>query len=206
MAGLISKEDAARRRELIDPTQAHHHAQPGDPYLFQQDPSVPLRPASAYTVPFTFVDRGPDNIVGSADDQNLTFYGIPSSQISGCSSSVTAPTPTCAFPTNQVLQNAAQDGTYKTFEVSLSKRQSHNYSLSAGFGYTWKHDFPLTFPNTPNGPSEYDYRDVGFKMNGTYNAKWGINISPVFRFQGGVNFARRVVIRRIDSRWCGARR
>jgi hypothetical protein len=150
----------------------------------------PLRPASAYTVPFTFVDRGPDNIVGSADDQNLTFYGIPSSQISGCSSSVTAPTPTCAFPTNQVLQNAAQDGTYKTFEVSLSKRQSHNYSLGAGFGYTWKHDFPLTFPNTPNGPSEYDYRDVSFKINGTYNAKWGINISPVFRFQGGVNFAR----------------
>jgi hypothetical protein len=48
----------------------------------------------------------------------------------------------------------------------------------------------LTFPNTPNGPSEYDYRDVSFKINGTYNAKWGINISPVFRFQGGVNFAR----------------
>ena len=150
----------------------------------------PLRPASAYTVPFTFVDRGPDNIVGSADDQNLTFYGIPSSQISGCSSSVTAPTPTCAFPTNQVLQNAAQDGTYKTFEISLNKRQSHNYSLGAGFGYTWKHDFPLTFPNTPNGPNDYDYRDVSFKINGTYNAKWGINISPVFRFQGGVNFAR----------------
>jgi hypothetical protein len=137
----------------------------------------PLRPASAYTVPFSFLDRGPDNIVGSADDRNLTFYGIPNASIGN-------------FPTTQVTQNADQDGTYKTFEISLNKRQSHNYSLGAGFGYTWKHDYPLTFPNTPNGPFDYDYRDVSFKVNGTYNAPWGINLSPVFRYQGGVNFAR----------------
>src|SRR5678815_3995806 len=91
------------------------------------------------------------------------------------------------LPANQYLQDGADDDTYNTVSFTLSKRQSHNYSLGAGFGYTWKHDFPLTFPNTPNGPSEYDYRDVSFKINGTYNAKWGINISPVFRFQGGVN-------------------
>jgi gamma-glutamyltranspeptidase/glutathione hydrolase len=47
VAGLLSKQYAARRRELIDPAQARHHAQPGDPYLFQQDPSVPLRPSGA---------------------------------------------------------------------------------------------------------------------------------------------------------------
>ncbi|WP_374586074.1 gamma-glutamyltransferase [Pseudoduganella sp.] len=47
VAGLLSKEYAARRRELIDPTRAHHHAEAGDPYPYQQDPSVPLRPASA---------------------------------------------------------------------------------------------------------------------------------------------------------------
>src|SRR5262249_11137986 len=58
------------------------------------------------------------------------------------------------------------------------------------FGYTWKHDFPLTFPNTPNGPFDYDYRDLSFKINGMYLAPFGISISPVYRYQAGVNFAR----------------
>jgi hypothetical protein len=148
------------------------------------------RPASAYTVPFAFADRGPDNVLGNGDDQSLTFYGIPSALISGCSASVIAPTPTCQYPTTQMLQNAAQNGKYKTLEFSLNKRQSHNYSLGAGFGYTWKHDYPLTFPNTPNGPFDYDYRSVSFKINGMYNAPYGLNISPVYRFQAGANFAR----------------
>ncbi|XYJ09797.1 gamma-glutamyltransferase [Telluria sp. B2] len=45
IAGLLSKEFAAQRRALIDPQRA---AAPkvaaGDPYAFQQDPSIPLRP------------------------------------------------------------------------------------------------------------------------------------------------------------------
>jgi hypothetical protein len=133
------------------------------------------RPASAYTVPFTFVDRGVDGTLGTADDRNLTYYGIPNSQLGAATQTVT---------------NGNQDGKYKTFEISVNKRQSHNYSLGAGYSYTWKHDFPLSFPNTPNGPFDYDYRDVSFKLNAMYNAPYGINISPVFRYQGGTNFAR----------------
>jgi hypothetical protein len=151
------------------------------------------RPASAYTVPFSFVDRGPDNVIGSGDDQTLTFYGIPTAQISGCAASVTTPTPTCQYPTTQMLMNQPQNGKYKTFELSINKRQSHNYSLGGGFGYTWQHDYPLTYPNTPNGPFDYDYRGAGFKINGQYMAPWGISISPLFRFQAGSNFARTLV-------------
>lgn len=44
VAGLISKDYAARRRELINPEQASVQAPAGDPYPFQNDPSVPLRP------------------------------------------------------------------------------------------------------------------------------------------------------------------
>jgi hypothetical protein len=147
------------------------------------------RPASAYTVPFNVVDRGPDNIVGTGDDQNLTFFGIPSALVSGCSG-VTTPTANCQYPTTQMVMNQPENGRYKTVELSLNKRQSHNYSLGGGFGYTWQHDFPLTYPNTPNGPFDYDYRGASFKLNGMYNAPWGINISPVFRYQAGANFAR----------------
>ena len=47
VAGLLSKEFAAQRRALIDPKRAAIKAAAGDPYLFQQDPSIPLRPQSS---------------------------------------------------------------------------------------------------------------------------------------------------------------
>ena len=152
----------------------------------------PLRPASAYNAPFTFTDVGPDGKAGTADDKALTLYGIPSSLISGCSASVTTVTPTCAFPTNSVVMTVPNNGKYKTLEFSLNKRQSHNYSLGAGFGYTWQHDFPATFAATPNGPFDYDYSSASFKANGTYNAPYGILLSGVYRYQLGANYARTV--------------
>ncbi|CAN7550139.1 gamma-glutamyltransferase [Pseudoduganella sp. LjRoot289] len=45
--GLLSKDYAARRREQINPQRAASHAAAGDPYPFQDDQSVPLRPAAA---------------------------------------------------------------------------------------------------------------------------------------------------------------
>ncbi|GJI87914.1 gamma-glutamyltransferase [Duganella hordei] len=44
VAGLLNKDYAARRRELINPAQASVQAPAGDPYPFQNDVSVPLRP------------------------------------------------------------------------------------------------------------------------------------------------------------------
>src|SRR6185503_16550048 len=100
----------------------------------------PNRPASAYTVPFSVTDVGVDGITGTADDAQRTFYGIPNALIANCAG-LTAPGPTCQFPANQVVGNRPNDGQYKTIELSVSKRQSHNYSVNAGFGYTWQHDF-----------------------------------------------------------------
>ena len=47
VAGLLNKDYAARRRGLINQQHAMPHAEAGDPYVFQHDPSVPLRPAAA---------------------------------------------------------------------------------------------------------------------------------------------------------------
>jgi hypothetical protein len=170
----------------------------------------PLRPASAYSVPFSFVDRGPDGVVGSGDDQNLTFYGIPNSAISGCTPTTITPTPTCQYPTTQYVSNAGNDGTYKTLEFSVSKRQSHNWSANAGFGYTWSRDYPVGnpgggttgFPNTPNGPgcadgnggftASCDYSAYNLKATGMYNFKYGILASLSYRYQVGLNYARTV--------------
>ncbi len=35
---------------------------------------------NAYSVPFNFVDRGPDNVLGSGDDENITLFGIPTAR------------------------------------------------------------------------------------------------------------------------------
>jgi hypothetical protein len=150
----------------------------------------PLRPISAYTVPFSVNDSGPDGVANTADDVPRQYLGIPSSLIAGCTATTTTVTPTCAYPTNNVITNAADNGVYKTVEFSLNKRQSHNYSISTGFAYSWQHDFPRGFPNTPNAPGDYDYTSYSFKITGMYNAPWGINVSPVYRFQAGPNYSR----------------
>ncbi|NRR30351.1 gamma-glutamyltransferase [Oxalobacteraceae bacterium] len=66
-AGLLNKGYAAKRRELINPNQSGGQPLPaGDPYAFQQDQSVPLRPAaskskllseSAHTTHLTVSDK-----------------------------------------------------------------------------------------------------------------------------------------------------
>ena len=45
VAGVLSKEFAARRRALIDMKRAASDVAAGDPYAFQDDPSIPLRPS-----------------------------------------------------------------------------------------------------------------------------------------------------------------
>lgn len=136
-----------------------------------------FRPPSAYTVPFTVVDRGADNVLGTSDDQDLLLYGVPNARIS-------------EFPTTQVVMSLPNDGVYKSIEATLSKRRSRNWSLSSGFGYTWLNDYPVGYPNTPNGPFEQDRRIYSFKANGTYTLPHDILLSGVYRLQSGDNYAR----------------
>lgn len=140
-----------------------------------------FRPPSAYTVPFNLVDRGADNVLGTSDDRSLTFYGIPNSQIGN-------------YPATQVVMSVPNNGTYKSIELTLNKRRSRNWSLSSGFGYTWIHDYPTGFPNTPNGPFDQDRRMYSFKANGTYTLPYGLLLSGAYLFQAGANYARTLAV------------
>ncbi|MBD8529200.1 MULTISPECIES: gamma-glutamyltransferase [unclassified Massilia] len=64
VAGLLSKEFAATRRALINPKRVSANVAAGDPYGYQEDQSVPLRPEppmlqreSAHTTHFTVSDK-----------------------------------------------------------------------------------------------------------------------------------------------------
>ena len=55
-------------------------------------------------------------------------------------------------------------------------------------------DFPNGFPQNPNSPGVEDRTAWNFKATGSYDAPWGIRLSPVLRHQSGVNFARTLTI------------
>ena len=128
-----------------------------------------------FGVPFTFVDIGVDGVRGTADDRNLRMIGLPQA---------------LAPPNTQYVTNLPEFGRYKTFEVSTNKRYGNRWSASLGGAYTWQHNFPNNYPQTPNHPGIEDRTGWGFKASGSYDAPYGIRFSPILRHQSGVNYAR----------------
>ena len=143
------------------------------------------RPISVYTQAFNFLDLGLDGVRGTADDRNLTMYGIPASVAAGLS-------------TDQYVMNLPEFGRYKTIEVSTNKRYGNRWSAALGGAFTWLNDYPDNYPQTPNKYLDFqdgEHRTTwNFKASGSYDAPYGIRLSPIFRHQSGVNFAREATI------------
>ena len=98
------------------------------------------------------------------------------------------------FPITETQMNVDQYSRYKTFEVSMNKRYGSRWAAAGGFGYTWMTDFPNGPQRNANNPGVEDRTLWTFKMSGSYNAPFGIRISPVVRHQAGNNYARTVTI------------
>jgi hypothetical protein len=150
---------------------------------------LPNRGIDAYTVPFEFRDIGVDGRANTADDRMLTLYGVPA---------LNAGT---LFPVNQVIMNAGDLGRYNTVEASISKRYSNRWSASIGGSYSMRDNYPVSnsstvssFPNTPNSPGRYERTFWDFKVAGSYDAAWGIRLSPVLRHQSGAPYAREISV------------
>jgi len=152
----------------------------------------PFRPPSAYTQSFNVTDIGVDGVTGTADDQVRSYLGVPAANA------------TTLFPLTNVIQNVDGLGRYKTLEMALNKRFSNRWSLVAGFGYTWTREneanytgndvSPADFPNSPNDTSFHEFTGWGFKVHGTYEARYGIRITPLFRHQSGNPYGRILVV------------
>jgi hypothetical protein len=155
-----------------------------DDLIFQYNP---LRPISAYTLPYNVADPGADGRTGTADDQTLTLLAVPTAQAS-------------QFPITNVTQNTPRFSRYKTFEASMNKRLSNRWSAQVGGSHTWATDFPGTpvnpngYPNTPNGTFDEATTRWDFKLSGTYEAGYGFRVSPLVRHQAGQNFARQLTV------------
>lgn len=145
----------------------------------------PYRPISGYTVPFQVTDRGADGVLGTSDDRTLTFLGTPTAQLG---------------PATQVVQNVDAIGRYKTIELAISKRMSNRWSMGAGFTHIWTKEHgngyfgntvsPSFYPNSPNDTSLQEFTTWNVRAYGTWEAPWGIRVSPVFRHQSGQPYGR----------------
>jgi hypothetical protein len=152
------------------------------------------RPFSAFDVPVTFADRGPDNVLGTGDD------GPPISGFNLNPSRLTLPTLT-------TVANVPGNGDYYTWEVSANRRMTGRWSLRASFTHTWNYDQNNSFagntvrqyslPYTPNDLINTDREDGAYsftnwtaKLMSTIDAPYGIKLTPMLRHQSGEQIGR----------------
>lgn len=171
--------------------------------LRRQIATVDLNRAVAFTVPFTFVDVGPDNEEGTPDDQTLNIFdredGVSSNNV------LTNPGPDVGTP--------AHDADHHTLELALHRRFRDRWMLLASGGHTWTNQFydessrtgaqdPVhvrsVFEWRPNrrryGPE--DTTTYNFKVAGRYDTPWwGLGASTTYRFHSGYPWARRITPR-----------
>ena len=141
----------------------------------------PLRGLDAFTVPFTYVDIGLDGRRGTADDRDIQMLGMPTALAS-------------QFPTTTIVSNTDEFSRFKTLELSVSRRYSNRWSASVGGAYTMMKNFPSAPQRNPNNPGAEDRSLWNFKATGSYDAAYGIRLSPVLRHQSGTNYARELTI------------
>jgi hypothetical protein len=140
------------------------------------------RPYSAWSVPISVADPGPDGTAGNADDgPNFTAYNLAS---------------TSAVSRFQWQSPDSNDSTYKNIDLTVTKRMSHRWSLVGSFLYTWSLE---RYNQTPRNPNEDLNNDINTtlwtaKVFGTWDGPYGIMVSPVLRYQAGDPLPRTVSV------------
>lgn len=150
------------------------------------------RPREAFNVPITIRDPGPDGVLGNGDDG----AGIPGFNLSEAARTAGV---------RNVTTNLPGSAEFHTVEFSANKRQSGRWSLQGSFALRMNKDQdtayfgnnlrslstganPNEFINTADGRYEFSMWNV--KINGSYDAPWGIRLTPALRVQQGQSFGR----------------
>lgn len=160
-----------------------------------------LRPYSAFSIPITNVDPGPDGVAGNADDpgRTLTYYEYPTS-LQGQ-----------RFEKNWLTNDPNVSQSFRSMEFGMFKRMSNGWQLMASFSAT-KKNIPLTvgltqstfnsnvFAGDLNPNSEINTRDTTWertgKVSGAYSRlPFGVTVAVNYEFRNGIPLARTVVLR-----------
>ncbi len=158
------------------------------------------RPLSAYNVPITVVDPGPDGSrATTGDNKNVSMLNLNPANL--------------ALPIANLVHNPPGfEADYKNIELTANKRFSNKWSLTGSFLYTWVDEYGSSYFNSGLGgtgsarlPSLFSgfAAQVGFpvtaadldtrneftvwngKLYGTWEPAWGLRFTPVFKIQQG---------------------
>jgi len=152
------------------------------------------RPFSAYDIPTTVADPGPDGVYGNGDDgAAIAAFNLNNTTL----------------PSNNITRNIdGYEGTFKTLEFSANKRYSGRWSMNASYSYTWTNQFGNlyfnnrfgtavanfslfgSYPSNPNEKTRNEYTDWNAKVSGTLDAGWGLRVTPVLKMQSGAPYGR----------------
>jgi carboxypeptidase family protein/TonB-dependent receptor-like protein len=151
------------------------------------------QPFDAFTIATVVPDPGPDGRRGTSDDgPDLRAYNL-----------------VAAGPQENIVRNVpGVEGHFWTWEFTATRRFSKRWSLVTGFAQTWNRDqrnayFGQTlrqnmYPLTPNDlinagdDGRYEFATWSAKVHGTYEAPWGVRLTPLLRHQSGQPFGRTV--------------
>jgi len=148
-----------------------------------------------YTVPFNFVDIGPDGVAGTSDDRTIALLDRPATA-----------------PTNRVYTNPDGLGhsDFNTMEVALNRRFAGKWMLLTSFGYSWLNQLHAqTSATAVTGvagnqraffyrPSQLRFGDGGYETSTVWNYKvvgryvmpYEIGFSGSWKVQSGYQWGR----------------
>jgi hypothetical protein len=150
------------------------------------------RPMEAFNIPITIRDPGPDGVLNNADDGP----GIPGFNLDPAA---------IARGARNISTNLPGTAEYHTLEFIMTKRQAGRWSLQASFAQRWNQDQEngyfgnnlraVTVPANPNelintDNGRYNFTMWNMKINGSFDAAYGIRITPALRYQQGQPFGR----------------
>ena len=148
------------------------------------------RPVSAYNVPITIAIPNPNG---------TTTPGGPTLQAWNLAEA------NRLAPVVNFLHNTPGKDDFYNLELAANRRLNHGWSLNASYSYRWNRDNANAYfgqnlrvrqdvgnPNDAinNDNGRYVFGLWTAKINGSYDAKWGIRVTPAFRMQQGQPFAR----------------
>ena len=148
------------------------------------------RPISAYNVPIAVPIPNPNGTI-TAGGPTLQAFNLNPANL--------------ALPVVNFLHNTPGKDDFYNLELSANRRLSHGWSLNASYSYRWNYDNanayfgqnlrvrqdvanPNDTINTDNG--RYVFGLWTAKINGSYEAPWGLRLTPAFRMQQGQPYAR----------------
>lgn len=145
-----------------------------------------FRPRSAYNIPITSRDPGPDGALNTADDPgSLVTYWEYARSLQGA-----------RFNQSQLV-NYPDPSRFTSIDLSVTRRLSGSWMTQASFSGTWKKNQNVAVLPADNPNADFNQSDDNFewisKISGSYRFPYGIMGSALFEARGGEPWARTVL-------------